>query len=189
MTRANYLAENKERIASVRAAYRDENKENIKAYNRLYYAKDREKAIAKALVWQSVHPERAKKSKREDAIRHAEQRRPAKLECHRRNNATQYAKQQKKAWKKSNPDIVAAGDARRRASKKNATVAWANDLLIQEIYELAQSRSLATGIPHEVDHFYPLQSDVVCGLHVEHNLQVITATANHSKGNRVADHG
>ena len=42
-----------------------------------------------------------------------------------------------------------------------------------------------TGIKHEVDHIIPLQSPFVCGLHVEYNLQVITAKMNRSKGNKL----
>jgi 5-methylcytosine-specific restriction endonuclease McrA len=40
-------------------------------------------------------------------------------------------------------------------------------------------------VKHEVDHIVPLKSPLVCGLHVEHNLQVIPATQNRRKHNRV----
>jgi len=35
-----------------------------------------------------------------------------------------------------------------------------------------------------VDHIYPLKSNYMCGLHVENNLQIISASENTKKGNR-----
>lgn len=53
----------------------------------------------------------------------------------------------------------------------------------QAAYHLARLRTQATGVKHHVDHIIPLQSDVVCGLHVENNLRVIPATMNIRKSN------
>ncbi len=44
--------------------------------------------------------------------------------------------------------------------------------------------SRLTGVPHDVDHVIPLQSDVVCGLHVESNLRVILSRDNKIKSNK-----
>ena len=41
------------------------------------------------------------------------------------------------------------------------------------------------GFKWEVDHIVPLQSKLVCGLHVHNNLQVITALENIKKHNKV----
>ena len=84
-------------------------------------------------------------------------------------------------WAKENPEKVAAIGARRRAILGNATVAWRDDDKIREIYkELTKE----TGIQHHVDHIIPIKGKNVTGLHVENNLQILTAEENSRKGNR-----
>ena len=59
--------------------------------------------------------------------------------------------------------------------------AWANKKAIQQIYIEARQLSEKTGIPHEVDHIIPSNHPLVCGLHVESNLQIITEKENQIK--------
>jgi hypothetical protein len=66
----------------------------------------------------------------------------------------------------------------------NATPTWANNDIISSMYHLAAIYSEALGEKFHVDHIVPLQSKLVCGLHVEHNLQIIPAKDNLSKHNR-----
>lgn len=80
-------------------------------------------------------------------------------------------------------NMVARG-ARRRAVEIKATPSWANPFFIAEVYDLAHRRTKSTGIEWHVDHIVPLQSDLVCGLHVERNLDCIPAFENLSKHNR-----
>jgi hypothetical protein len=87
-------------------------------------------------------------------------------------------------WKRANPDKVNAEKARRRAVKTNATPPWANQKTIQNFYTEAKKLERLTKIAYHVDHIYPLKSDFLCGLHVENNLQVLTAEENLSKNNR-----
>lgn len=72
----------------------------------------------------------------------------------------------------------------KRASVKQATPKWRNKFFINEIYGLSKLRSKVTGYGWHVDHIVPLLSPLVCGLHVEHNLQVIPARTNIRKRNR-----
>lgn len=89
-----------------------------------------------------------------------------------------------KIWKKQNPDRRAANESRRRARKFNASPKWAKESRISEMFVLARDLTEKTGIKHQVDHIIPLRSTLVCGLHVETNLQVITAVENIKKLNR-----
>ena len=87
-------------------------------------------------------------------------------------------------WAKKNLSRLNANKAKRMADRKHATPKWANLFFIEEIYDLARKRTLATGIKWSVDHIVPMKSDKVCGLHVEHNLRVIPHIHNLSKKNR-----
>jgi hypothetical protein len=90
----------------------------------------------------------------------------------------------KKLWKSRNPSDAAAEWAWRRARKQQATPAWANKTEIRRIYREAQRISQETGIAHHVDHVIPLNGLDVCGLHVETNLQILSAEANIAKSNK-----
>ena len=101
------------------------------------------------------------------------------------NNANRHRRQEIwRRWAKSNPDKTNANQARRRATKKNATPFWANQEEIKRFYATSKEFEQLTGIIHHVDHIYPLKSDFLCGLHVENNLQVLTAEKNIFKHNR-----
>lgn len=58
---------------------------------------------------------------------------------------------------------------------------------IQEFYDIAQARTIQTGIEHHVDHVHPLEGVNFCGLHVPWNLQVLTNIQNARKGKKILD--
>ncbi len=87
------------------------------------------------------------------------------------------------AYTKANAGKVNASTARRYSSKRKAIPSWACRDAIERIYIRAAEMTKETGSPHEVDHIVPLQSSVVCGLHCESNLRVLTRYENRSKSN------
>jgi hypothetical protein len=84
-----------------------------------------------------------------------------------------------------NKAVFIANAGVRRALKKKATVAWANKDEILKFYNQREKLSSETEIIYHVDHIVPLQSPLVCGLHNEFNLQILTAKENLSKCNRI----
>ena len=96
-----------------------------------------------------------------------------------------YRKEQKKQYAKNNSDKYNVWNAKRRAGKLQATVSWANKKIINYIYkDCVDLNKLYGWTKFHVDHYYPLQSEFVCGLHHENNLQIITAEDNHKKFNK-----
>lgn len=67
--------------------------------------------------------------------------------------------------------------AKRRAVKLSRTPSWSNLEKIKQIY-----KDCPNG--YHVDHIIPLQGKLVSGLHVENNLQYLTAKENLSKSNK-----
>lgn len=90
----------------------------------------------------------------------------------------------KRAQRHVNPASVVKYEIARRAAEKRACVRWANPFFIGEIYHLSKLRTKVVGVRFVVDHMVPLRHPLVCGLHVEHNLEVIENHLNEKKGNR-----
>jgi hypothetical protein len=77
--------------------------------------------------------------------------------------------------------------AKYHAAKLRATPPWADLKAIEAIYIEATRLTRETGIPYDVDHYYPLQGKNSCGLHVPWNLKIVTQSANRSKGNKMPE--
>ena len=92
------------------------------------------------------------------------------------------------SWRKNNPGKVNAINAKRWAIKLQATPKWLTEddyKWIRWYYIQAKRLTQHTGILHEVDHIHPLQGKNICGLHHPLNLQILTASENRKKGNRL----
>lgn len=83
----------------------------------------------------------------------------------------------KNAWRKANKEKVYAENALRRAKKLKATPAWVDKEGLKKVY-------MDCPEGYEVDHIVPLNSNLVCGLHVPWNLQYLTREENLRKNNK-----
>lgn len=92
----------------------------------------------------------------------------------------------RKEWAKKYPDKAAAIDARRHAKRRAKTCIGTLDAeerrIITCFYEMSRRLTKCTAIPHHVDHVVPLAKG---GLHKPSNLQVLTASANIRKGDKL----
>lgn len=147
--------------------WRVANRDYLIAEKRKYWEANRDRLIKKASERQKQNKElsnaRSKKWREENKER-------------RREVAN--------SWVRRNKDYAAFQATNRRSMKLSATPEWANMFFIKEAYLLARKRTEMTGVKWCVDHVVPLRGKTVCGLHVEHNLAVITQLENFSKNNR-----
>jgi hypothetical protein len=134
-----------------------------------------EKRRASALKYARANPEKLRAQKRKQRARDPLKMRKWSIENPEKMQACRFN------WQKANRDRITAKANERRAKKYRAMVVWANEFFIREIYHLAKLRTVYTGIKWEVDHIIPMASKNVCGLHVEHNLQVIPQSVNRRK--------
>lgn len=96
-----------------------------------------------------------------------------------RDRAAEYYK----TYSKKHPDKMSAKWAARRASKLQRTVEWSEQERIQARYTLAKYLTELDGRQRHVDHIIPLRGELVSGLHVADNLQILYAEDNLSKSN------
>ena len=91
-------------------------------------------------------------------------------------------------WASDNKDRKCASSNKRRSAILNRTPKWVDEdelWVIQEAYNLAKMREESIGIKWHVDHYLPLQGKKVSGFHTMYNLQVIPATQNARKLNKM----
>lgn len=85
------------------------------------------------------------------------------------------------------PEKKLSNMAKRRAARINATPKWLTKEhlnLIENLYKKAKIMSVNNNKKYHVDHIIPLNSSLVCGLHVPWNLQILEARLNIIKGNK-----
>jgi hypothetical protein len=162
-----YYLNNKDNIKKYQSKYYLNNKEKFKEINRLYKLNNKE--LIKEYILKNK--EIIKQSRKLYYLKNAEKQKKYT------KNYTLNNKDKIKEYHLKNPHTQKAITAKRRALKLKATPKFANLKKIKEIY-----KNCPKG--YTVDHIVPLQGKVVCGLHVEWNLQYLTKSENSSKSNR-----
>jgi hypothetical protein len=152
----------KECAKKKQAVYREANREKVRACDKAWRDANPEKNRAKLKAWREANPEKC-----QGYVLAWQKANPEKYRDLRRN------------WERANREKCRARCAKRRADRIKATPAWADLKKIEEIY-----KDCPPG--HHIDHIFPLNSPIMCGLHVESNLQYLPAKENISKGNRVS---
>jgi len=163
-----WVEDHKVETAAYHAEYRSANRDKLRNQNRELYAENGR--IYNANRKAKYNSEKAAESNRRNYTKHRDKRISAMRNYEIRN-----------------PHIIIKRQVKRRTSMKNSVVAWNaewNDFVTQEAGILRRLRNKATGVMWEVDHVIPLNSKVVCGLHVAENLAVIPKYVNRSKHNR-----
>lgn len=127
--------------------------------------------------WRVKHKEHHNQKCREWTAKNREKR----LETQRKYNAKIVAsgksKLQGRAWREKNQERARAYVNYRRRKLRQATPEWADTTKIKLIYIKAQHLKLT------VDHIIPITHTQVCGLHVDYNLQLLSARDNFIKNN------
>lgn len=186
---ANYL-KNRDNKLVKQAQRRSEKKDEIRQWMADYYLKNREEVLSRCNEYRKREGVKERESERQKmyyAARSAEIQAKRKLVLMSDPEKQEARREYGKKHLQQNKAMYAAKRGKRRAAEFRATPSWANQDAIKRIYLLAEKISTETGIKHHVDHVYPLQGKKVCGLHFENNLQIIPATENLKKFNKLIE--
>lgn len=155
----------------------------------------------KTKQWRHANPNRARAHSKAQRIREPEKARDAKIAHYQENREKVRAKQadyrrlnpekliaSRKRYYESNKAIFMTRSQERKASKRRAIPIWYGEfdrMVCREANRLKDLRKAVTGFDWHVDHMIPLRGKAASGLHVGSNLQVIPATMNLAKSDRM----
>lgn len=178
---------------------------------RAYRAKNHERLRQKALQARAANRTGLAARARQDYAENREARK-ATQKAYRAKNSARLA-EKNRAFRADNPEYFSAYERSRSSTKylinllhrlqnpqkwraymaeyarlrsahlKQAQPPWADRKKIRDVYLACQMISEMSGVPHHVDHIVPLRGKTVCGLHIETNLQILTASDNLRKSN------
>ena len=165
--------------------WRAKNLDRAKASFKAWAQKNKSKNSARKMQWAKENPENKKNADKKYALKNREKIKQTRRKYMEANK--EKIKEKVKEWRVRNIVYVLSKNAFRRASQLNRTPSWLtmeDREKMDNIYKECREISKQTGIPHHVDHIFPLLGQTVSGLHVPWNLQILTATENIRKRNR-----
>lgn len=172
--KARAKAEKKKQWAKNPEHHKEGNRKRMQRYRENHPLDETQKAKAAKLTseWRDNNPERGLSARKA-------------WQASNRAKVLEYLRQ----YRVENPrviprEIVTAYAAARRTSKKRAMPVWADVDAIKSVYSEARKKTEETGTIWHVDHIVPLNNELVCGLHIAANLQLLPALVNLSKSNR-----
>lgn len=143
---------NREQVLERHREYRKENKERIRRWQAEYRDKNREERNRQSLAYARANREKMRRLNSE--------------------------------YVRNNPDKNSAKAARQRTMRRSVPQPHSiiERLMVANYYEDAARLSRGTGVPHHVDHIWPIKRG---GPHLPWNLRVILGSENCRKGARL----
>lgn len=148
-------------------------KKKMREYQQRYVEKNRELIAERNRRYREANREKVREANRRYRENHPEADRQSKLNHYLANKA--YYDAQSRAYWQEHAEEKREHTRKRRRCIAQATPSWANRQRMREIYAEAKRVGLS------VDHIIPLQHPLVCGLHCEQNLQIISLEENLKK--------
>lgn len=154
-----------------------------KAYQKEYAAKNKGLAYERVKEWRKNNPERWAEQRARYQAKYPDKSIVRAIKW-KKENPERYSELARRSRKKHYERVV-ANKAKYRAAKSNRFPPWLNKGHKFEILCVYTYRNALRniGLDYEVDHIVPLQGELVSGLHVPWNLQIITAQENRVKNN------
>ena len=182
-----YRLNNIDVITEKKAKYYQKNSIRLNAKSKAWYEDNKEHALQLAKKWQQDNPKKRTEIQKKYYLNGGKEK---KIEWKKNNiakvrkyyieyrvNNLNDIRRNANKYGKANPKKSLHNVRLRQMQKLNATPLWANLDKIKEMY-----KNCPKGI--HVDHIIPIKGKLVCGLHIIHNLQYLTAFDNLSKGNK-----
>lgn len=146
------------------------------------YLRDAERVRARNRAWWIENAERARERKRAWRLENIERVRERQQAWMLEN--AEYHRERQRTWRRENRSVHSANSAAYRADRFQRVPPWADRGAIADVYQRASFLTEILGDPYHVDHIIPLHGEVVSGLHVHTNLQILEAADNLTKSNK-----